>query len=92
MRFCDCRDRHTATVNSPHFDVSSPRLFLLADHSSGITRSVATYMYVSVFQRVRAQLNRGMIQILSHLDCIIHLDHPWVSQGAQFPDRIPSER
>lgn len=42
----------TATVYRPHFDVSGLKLFLLADHSSGITRSVAIYMYESVFLSV----------------------------------------
>lgn len=42
----------TATVYRPHLDVSALKLFLLADHSSGITRSVAIYMYESVFLSV----------------------------------------
>lgn len=42
-------NQHTATVCSPHFDVSALRLFLLTDHSRGVTRSVAIYIYVSDF-------------------------------------------
>lgn len=47
------RVKRTAIVCSPHFDVSTPRLFRLADHSRGVTLSVATYMYVSVFLSVK---------------------------------------
>jgi len=40
---------HTAIVKSPHLDVSTLKLFRRAGHSNGVTRSVATYMYVSVY-------------------------------------------
>jgi hypothetical protein len=40
---------HTAMPNSPHFIVSSLMLFRFMCHLNGTRRSVATYMYDSVW-------------------------------------------
>ena len=41
-------EHRTAIVKRPHLEVSTLKLLRLADHSKGVTLSVATYMYVSV--------------------------------------------
>lgn len=40
---------HTAILNKPHFIVSSLMLFRFMCHLNGTKRSVATYMYDSVW-------------------------------------------
>jgi hypothetical protein len=80
----------TATLCRPHLIVSSVRLFLLICQLSGVRRSVAMYMYESVYARsvILQAAPDGSI----HFYCVQDFHDAGVSQGPELAERIASKR